>query len=441
MDVFLSSLADWFNNLLDVAGSNPFQAMWILFLNGGWILLVWVFLWAAKYLWLDYVQGKFAATKQYIMLRITVPKLTEQTVKAAENMFAQFAGAHSSQSFVEKWIHGVTQSTLTVELVSHEGHVAYYVYGDRKYRDLIEASIYAQYPEAEIEEVEDYARNFPSHYPDEEWDLWGMEMVKVQKSDAFPLKTYFDFEDKVSGEFKDPMAAMLEVFSRLGPGEQGWFQIVLTPTDQKEFRERAEKLIKKLRGEKEVVKRTLVDELVDLPLAAGREVASVLLGSGGPHKEEKKPEVHKMMILSPGERAVLEAVERKASKIGFMCKIRFIYLAKKTVMSKSRMSQPFIGAIKQFNTFNMQAIKPDFKHTGVSGALLWFKDSRNNHRKSHLFHAYRSRSNWVGQHSFQLSVEELATLWHFPILTQVKAPQLRRTEAKRSEPPANVPFA
>jgi hypothetical protein len=42
--------------------------------------------------------------------------------------------------------------------------------------------------------------------------------------------------------------------------------------------------------------------------------------------------------------------------------------------------------------------------------------------------------------AFFLSTEELATLWHFPILMQVRAPQLQRTEAKKVEPPANLPF-
>jgi len=93
------------------------------------------------------------------------------------------------------------------------------------------------------------------------------------------------------------------------------------------------------------------------------------------------------------------------------------------------------------NTFNMQALKPDLKRTGMSSNLWWFKARRNNTRKSKLIRAYRGRSSWVGLSPFQLSGEELATLWHFPILLQVRAPQLRRVEAKKAEPPANIPFA
>jgi hypothetical protein len=172
------------------------------------------------------------------------------------------------------------------------------------------------------------------------------------------------------------------------------------------------------------------------------EIANMLLGSSlgsSGAKEEKKDGTPEILKLSPGEKLVLEAVERKASKIGFNCKVRLVYVAKKESMKKSKFVQPFIGAIKQINTFNMQALKPSSK-VGVNGTLWWFKDRRNNERKSKMIRAYRSRSGHTGLNKFFLSSEELATLWHFPILIQVKAPGLRRIEAKKSEAPANIPF-
>ncbi len=238
--------------------------------------------------------------------------------------------------------------------------------------------------------------------------MWGTEMINV-KPDPYPLRTYHDFLDKVSGEFKDPLSAMLEGFARLGQDEQAWYQIVLTPTDQKATIERATALMKKLRGE-------------DDP------------------KNVDKNGFPKLFALSPGEREVLEAVEHKAGKIGFQTKIRFVYVAKKTSMQKARAVNPFIGAMKQMNTFNMQAIKPDLKSVGMSSSIWWFKDKRNDGRKRRLMMAYRYRSNWAGMKAYNLSTEELATLWHFPILSQVKAPQLHRTEAKKTDAPSNVPF-
>ncbi|MEI7512832.1 MAG: hypothetical protein WCK01_05245 [Candidatus Uhrbacteria bacterium] len=429
---------------LNLAGGDPFSAMAYLFLHGGWIIFVFVFLWALKYGWLEIRQAKFMHSQEFILLRITVPKASEfnqQTPRAVENIMANLAGAHSPASWKEMWIDGKFQIPLSLEIASLNGQVSYYIHSLRNLRDLVEAAIYAQYPDADIDEVPDYAKGVPTHYPNDEWDLWGTEMTPTT-NDAYPLKTYLEFEDRVSGEFKDPMSNLLEVFSRLVEGEQAWYQIVIIPTDQKHFKHSADALINKIKGVKEVHKVTFMSQVIEFPLKLILEFVNVALGtpSAPAKKSEAKDAFPRMMALSPGERIVLEAIERKASKIGFECKIRFLYVAKKTVMSKPKVVNSFIGAIKQTNTFNMLALKPETKRVGVNGTLWWFKDSRNSHRKEHLVSSYKHRSSHHGLGHFFLCSEELATLWHFPILNQVRAPQLRRTEAKRAEPPANIPF-
>jgi hypothetical protein len=428
------------NTFLNVVGNDPFSAMGYLFLNGGWLILIPVAWFMIKNAWLEYKQNQYAGKREWILLRISVPKASEQTVKAVENIFPLLAGAHSPASWTETWLEGATQAVLSLEIASIDGNVSYYVRALRGLRDLVEAAIYSQYPDAEIEEVEDYARQVPADYPNDEWDVWCTEMTNVMP-DPYPLKTYPEFEDKVSGEFKDPLAAFLEIMSRLGPGEQAWYQIILQPTDQKDFRKRAESVIKKIKGIKEAPKPSFAEQVVNIPVGIGLEVVNTVIGSsfGAKKSDEKKDGTPEILKLSPGERLVLESIERKASKIGFNCKIRLVYVAKKESMKKSKFVQPFIGAIKQVNTFNMQALKPSSK-VGVNGALWWFKDRRNNERKSNMIRAYRSRSGWTGLNKFFMGAEELATLWHFPILLQVKAPGLRRIEAKKSEPPSNIPF-
>jgi hypothetical protein len=430
---------DW--SFIDRIGDNPFVAMWFILLHGGWIIVLYVLLWGFVYLRKDYMQNRFTGKKTWIVLSVQIPRMHEQTPRAVENAFAYIAGMHSKNSWTEEWIDGRTQDTISFEIVSIDGHVQFVVRTTRNMRNITEAAIYSQYPDAEIAEIEDYARKVPSDYPDETWDAWGTEMIPV-RSDVYPLRTYPYFEDKVSGEFKDPLSALLEGFSRLGPGEQAWYQIVLTPIDQKAFMAKAEATIKKLKGEKVEAKRTILDEVVDFPLKATGALAQGILGSGDaaakPKKDEKQP---LMFRLSKGEQDVLSGVENKMSKIVYLAKIRFLYVAKKNVLVKSHAVHPFIGAMKQFNTNNMLSVKPESKKIGVTGTLWFFKKRRNNERKHKLIVAYRNRSNWFGTPNFHLCIEELASLWHFPHSMQVKAPQLHKTESKRSEPPANIPFA
>ena len=430
---------DW--SFVDQIGNNPFHAMWFFFANGGWIIFLWLAGWIALQMWQSWRQNLYNAKKKFICLSIRVPHMHEQTPRAVENLFAYFAGAHSGNSWTDDWINGKTQDTISVEIVSIDGNVQFVVRTVRGFRDLVEAAVYSQYPDADISEIEDYAAAVPSHYPDEEWNLWGTQFVNG-KPDFYPIRTYPSFEDKVSGEFKAPLAALLESLSRLGPGEQAWFQIVLLPIAQGDFSKKADGLVKKLTGQKVEAKKGFLDHLADIPVGVISDIASVAFSSGehAPPKKEGPKEISKMMHMTQTEKDVVGAIENKASKMVFMCKMRFIYVAKKTVMSNARIVNPFMGSMRQFSLANLQVIKPDFKHVGVNGAMWFFKERRNNERRTHLIHAYKARSMWAGMPGFHLCSEELATLWHFPVSGQVKSPQLRKTEIKKTEPPANIPF-
>ena len=430
---------DW--SFIETVGNNPFHAMWFFFVNGGWWLFLAFVVWASAMFWRNWRQTLFNAKKTWVVLAIQVPRLHEQTPRAVENMFAYFAGAHSANNFVEEWFLGRTQDTVTVEITSIDGHVQYFVRTTTGLRHLVEAGIYSQYPDSEIVEVEDYAQKVPQFYPDETWNLWGTQFVNA-RPDFYPIRTYPFFEDKVSGEFKDPLAALLEAMSRLGPGAQAWFQIVMMPIAQGEFHKRSEALVKKLTGQKIVVKKGVMEKVVEFPLTAISAIAQEIAGTteGAKPSKPENPLLSRMLHMTQMEKDTVSAIEEKASKIVFLCKPRFIYVAQKQVMSLSHVVQGFMGSIRQFNVTNMQTLKPDFKKVGVASALWWFKERRNNGRKTRLVRAYRNRSHWVGLPMFHMSSEELATLWHFPISIQSRPPQLKKTDSKKSEPPANIPF-
>jgi hypothetical protein len=425
-------------------GANPILAMYGIVAKGGWIILLVIFFMGAAALWLETRRGAFVKKIRFILLAVDVPRESEQTVKAIDNMFAYVAGAHSDPAnFREKWIEGKIQIPLSFEIISIEGHLQYLIRCAEKLRDLVEASIYAQYPTAEITEVEDYTLTVPSEYPNDQTEAFGTEMIPV-RSDVYPLKTYVDFEHMLTSEFKDPLSALLESFSRLGPGEQAWYQIIVTPIPQVAFAEKAKKEIVKLTGQKQAVKKNLAEKALDAPIkimSAAADVAFGTAGAPGERKKEDNPLMSKVFNLTPGERKVVEGVERKRSKIQFKCKIRFVYLARKEVYNKQKILYSFIGAMKQYNTNDMQALKPESKKVGVNSTLFLFKKRRNDRRKEKLTSAYRRRSNWVGVPSFHLGTDELASLWHLPVIKDVKAPRLKKTEAKKSEPPGNLPFA
>ncbi len=103
------------------------------------------------------------------------------------------------------------------------------------------------------------------------------------------------------------------------------------------------------------------------------------------------------------------------------------------------MQYGIVGALKQFSKDDSNGIKPLYSLTGVTGHYL-FKDFQKNLRRNALFVAYQNRSGSRGGNKFVLNVEELATLWHFPIAHSVRAPSLSQVTAKRGEAPGVLPL-
>ncbi|NQU83682.1 MAG: hypothetical protein HQ536_03135, partial [Parcubacteria group bacterium] len=161
MDFVLPTISidfSWFAGL----GSQPlWYIMWVLFIYGGWVPVL-IALWkGGQLIWLNWRQGKFAQDIDYILLAMDVPKGDEQTPKAVENIFTHLNGTYSGPTLKEKWWDGKIQITFSFELISIGGYIQFLVRTPTKHRDLIEAAIFSQYPDAEIIEVEDYTKDAP----------------------------------------------------------------------------------------------------------------------------------------------------------------------------------------------------------------------------------------------------------------------------------------
>lgn len=423
--------------LVQVAGSNPFTALAYAFMHGGFIAFFPLLVRMLWYTWLLWVQTLTGSKWKFALLGINVPPLNEQSMVAVEQAFAHISGPHQNYTWLEIHWDGALQYSWSLELASIDGYVQYMIRTNVKMRDVVESAIYAQYPDAEIFEVEDYTKNAPTVYPNPDYEMWGVELVKTADH-VYPIRTYRSFEHPLTGIYADPMASMLEIFGSLGPGEQLWFQIIMTPTDH-HWPKKAEKIIAKLVGAKVKYKPTLVDQITDVPIGAISILNTAVFGSEENATVKKKDDgpPNQMLYLTPGQRLMLEAIQTKVTKIAFFSKIRFIYVGRKEVARRRTVISSMFGAIKQFNTLDMNGFKPG-KRTKTTSEWL-FADQRKNWRKTKIMRAFRDRDNWAGEGpGILLNIEELATLWHFPVIT-VKAPAVGKAQARKGEPPTELP--
>lgn len=421
-------------------GSNPFAVFAFILRNGGLVLFFPVFVWMLWEGWKEWIEEKYLHKKKYVLLAVDVPKETEQSMKAVEQFISVLHGVHFGPNKKEKYWIGVTMDRFALEIVSIDGYIQYFIRCDDYNADIVKGGIYAQYPDAEIVEVEDYVHNVPRHFPDKEWDMWGTEFV-LAKSEVYPIKTYEFFEHPLTGVYADPLAAMLELLSRLRPGEQVWLQLIITPEGH-EWREHAVEHVAHLIGKHPAASKTILDRITNAPLQALEMVHDAVFinehdataHATSEHEEDKG----NYMNMTAGEKIEVEEIEKKASRLLYRTKFRFIYLSRKEVTNNYRVAGSVFGIVKQFNTLNLNALRAG-GHTVVSGPTYLFVKRRQNKRRNHLMHGYIDRLNHYGETGYVLSSAEVATLFHFPLMA-INAPLLSSTESKKSEPPTRLPF-
>ena len=411
----------------------------------GWIPIAVTFVWGGAKLWLFYIQKRWTTAQPKILLAIDIPRGNMQSPKAVENIFAYLAGAHDTQDLFEKWWLGVIQHVFSFEIVSIDGYIQFLIRTAERFRNLVESAIYSQYPDAEITEVNDYTTGYPLLFPDEQYDIWGSEFIQVKKS-FYPIKTYKDFEHpfgEPETQYKDPMAALMDLMSSMKKGEQIWYQLIAKPIGV-EWAEEADREVKKIIGEKVPASNNFIDVMINTFLGWLDSFSEFVYKSGVEKNEMTKQEEQRflMMNLKPKQKKQIEAIQEKVGGVGFQFKLRFIYLAKKEMMNKHKAANGFIGYMKQFNTNDLNSIKPDTGSGGTATKIQYpiFFNTRLNTRKRKIMRRYIDRDTAAGRTPGILNTEELSSIWHFPIESVVRAPLMQKAPGRKAEPPSNLSF-
>ncbi len=389
-----------------------------------WIPFLLFKLWFNK--WMDAVGKKYELDNGRTTLLIRLPEDVFKSPEAMEFVLGQIHNIANSDTLMQTYLDGKRPLTNSLELVSIGGDVRLYVnLPIKKQKAIFEANIYAQYPNIEITEVEDYTAEIPVGTKD--WEMMSFHMGK-KKDQEFPIKTYIDYKmDQLpKEEFKiDPMTPMLEVLGSIGPDERLWIQILIKP-----FRKESFKNGKLMFGETQdwtVEVNTKISQLLNRDPATRKPVVE------GDVTEE-------MARLTPGERDKIEAMERNSSKYAYYTGIRWIYLAKKGKFDGDTISK----TIRSFSQYDMigrneigirwrtDAFYKDYI-PGQKKKILALKEIE------HYLYKTRTYVPWASSDSPKIfTTEELATMFHIPGKVAF-TPTIGRVGSSRKEAPSNLP--
>ncbi len=443
-----------------------------LYLIGGfllslwWVWIPWFLFVLARDIWLKYTRDKFNRKLKWVLLEIVPPRDIQKTPRAMEQFFAGLHGTQGGANLKDKYIDGLLPDYFSLEIISQEGEIHFLIRMQSKYRDLVESNIYAQYPEAEITQRDDYIESFPPDIPNKDYDLWGCEFI-LSKEDAYPIRTYVDFEKDVSSDEQriDPIASLLEAMGKMGSGEQLWIQTLIRPVND-DWKKEGDKLIDKLVGRKEEKKEGEIKKEFIAWKNATRQVFHEAT-TGNPldldGSSENKEDNPFFWRTTKGEQDTITAIEKNISKIGYEVIIRYVYIARKEVCRSSVVKKLIYGIYKQFNTQDLNGFKKNNKVEPGIDYKIEIKGPRDTYRKRSVFADYKKRKfvrysttikylkpfiyerlpilNWffMKSEAFIFNIEELATIYHFPVIT-VKSPLTPKVETRKGEPPIGLPI-
>lgn len=355
--------------------------------------------------------------KDWVTLQAKINREILQTPKAMEQVF--------------NGLHVIEKGYICLELVGMDRELHFIIRAPKEYKNLVESQFYAQYPEIEIKEIDDYFLRLPAHLPNKDFDLWGTEIV-LEKENYYPVKTYSYFEELKEEKRIDPISSFAESIDKLQKSELFILEILIKPLsdkDEEKFIDEGKKQIDSMLGKKKEKEITWMDWI-------GAFFKNLLVGlvesPVWPEKEEKKDA--SFSVISSGEKDIIKSIENKISRLSFNTNIRLVYISPKKIFNESNISA-FMAFLKQFNSKDLNG----FKINKDASTILKSKFLQNRRLFLKKMDFYQNCLKRIKtQDAMILNTEELATIYHFPAL-KVVTPTLVRVLSKKSEPPAGLP--
>lgn len=325
-----------------------------------------------------------------ILLLVEIPRANDKKELAAEQMFAALHGILRPKREVQK--EGYAQEHVSFEIAAIGKRIRFYVWTPVHLKTFVEGQIYAQYPTAQIHELEeDYAAR-----PMEQKTIYSTELT-LTDNETIPIKTFLSFE-------VDPLASITATLAKLDhPDEEMWIQILARPIDD-DWHKRGSKMIERIKGGQG-----------NLFGGAGSMLgAAITAFVKPPTYDEKSGEKE----LSERDKTRIKAIEEKGVKLGYRVKVRILYAGPDESTARLRM-QAIVGTFKQFNSTNLNGFQSKF--------ASFDREKATDYRERHF-----------ADSGFILNIEELASLYHLPH-TSVETPNIVWATSKTSEPPSNLP--
>ncbi|MEI6529077.1 MAG: TraM recognition domain-containing protein [Candidatus Falkowbacteria bacterium] len=321
-----------------------------------------------------------------------VQTLREEIAKG-ETIFAAVGGLKAERG-IKAWFTG-RHDHFSFEIVASHNKIAFYIVAPFDNLRYIEQQVQAYYPDAIIEEVEDYN-------PFSMSGQIAAASLRTTRGFFFPIKTYQKME-------VDPLNSIINTLSKLGKDESLVIQY-LVRSAKKRWHRKARRVVAKIHKKNSV----LAGVRASTPLGI---VAEIFM-TGGAMKKNK--EINSSRKLSAIEEEMVKSIEQKNLKTGLNVNLRIISCAK-TKEDANRYLENIVSSFSEYNNFSYGN-----------------NFSRANKRAPEKIVQDFIYRHFQEKNSFLLNSEELASIFHFP-LKGTETPNILWLSSKIAPAPATIP--
>ncbi len=315
------------------------------------------------------------------------PRPEKELIGVMEQLYGSFTNIHAKGW--NKFVYGEPYLALEIA-VSHTGQdIQFYMAVPRSIEDIFEKQIHGLYPEAQIDQVQDYSVFHPG-------GATAGAYVAQKNNSILPVKTYQKLESDSLGEI---LAGLSKINNK---GEGAALQVLFKPSHQDSQRKFAEKVVRQMQQ--------------------GYQLKDAVNRVKHPPKEPTPEELAKQQpkVVTPFEEEVIKSIQAKSAKPWFDANIRLVVSAESEPRA-NQLLDILAGALAQFSTTNQN----EFSVKKMAGRYL----------RSLLFNfSFRMFNE---RQKVLLSSEELASLYHFPV--SATAAGVKFVNSKSAPPPLNLP--
>lgn len=314
--------------------------------------------------------------KEKIILKILVPVKNDKKALAAEQLFQSLHGVLKADK--------KSKDHYSFEIFANSQGIFFIIVCNLRYKNFVENQIYAQYPEAQINQIHDYTEK-------KEGFEYVNSQIILSKDTFLPIRTFVSFE-------VDPLASITGALANIRGDTEVWVQLVSRPVNN-DWQEKGKKYVEGLKPKE--------------------------------GETEKKDD-----DISAGD------IERKSSKVGFQFAIRIIGGGSNKTMV-NEIVEDLEASFKQFQTTQQNSlIKKKVKKQNIFVLL------KNKINLLVLGKRFGDKINFFQKFEMRyldereggiLNIEELASVYHLPH-ESVKTPNIAWAKSKKLEYPLNIPI-